>query len=108
MIGTAWRHDLATRGCHLSFPKFWVLYESPGGDEHTLGDTSNIGSIFGVLGFWVDSDQGKRELYLLVDYWMPDIVELRCDWKLIRGNRMNTGCKVWEIGVIDVMGLMGV
>jgi len=39
---------------------------------------------------------------------MPDIVELRCDWKLIRGNRMNTGCKVWEIGVIDVMGLMGV
>jgi len=44
----------------------------------------------------------------LVDCWMLDIVELRCDWKLIRGNRMSTCFRVWEIRVVDVVGLMGV
>jgi len=46
------------------------------------------------------------ELYLFDDYWMPYIVELRFDWMLSGGNHMNTW--VWEIRVVDVMGLMDV
>jgi len=38
------------------------LHEPLGGDEHPLGDTSKIGSIFGVVGFLGCFDRGKHEI----------------------------------------------
>jgi len=44
--------------CH---PIFGFLNEVFGDDEHLSGDTSQIDSNFGVLGFWDDFDRGKRK-----------------------------------------------
>jgi len=46
-----------TQACTQFFLGF---VELPNGDEHSPGDVDQIGSISLFLGFWVDSDRGKR------------------------------------------------
>ena len=50
--------------------------------------------------FWVDSDRGKRELYTLIDYWIPVTVELHCNWKLIDGRCIFIVLGLRNLGVV--------
>jgi len=41
-------------------PVCWVLFEGPGGDEHSPSDASHVGSILRFWEFWHDFD--RREI----------------------------------------------
>lgn len=42
----------------------------------------------------------KKELHLLVDLWMIEIVELRCNQELIEGNSKNAYFRVGNLGFL--------
>ena len=79
LLGGEALYRQATQTCN---PVSGFLDELPGGDEHSLGDGSQIDSILMFCAFWGDFDRGKRKSYVIINDVMCYIVELR----MVRGS----------------------